>query len=415
MNLKEIAAEIYLQSIDGVLPEKAVKEELEKINFEGNVYVVAIGKAAWRMAKAAVDYMPDRVKKGIVVTKYDHSQGEIPKCIIREAGHPIPDENSIEATKDVLKMTSGLSRKDNILFLVSGGGSALFEELLPGVELSDLIRLTDQLLRCGANIVEINTIRKHLSCVKGGRFAEWVFPAKIETLVLSDVLGDRLDSIASGPAYPDSTTSEDAIAIINKYGLTVKPSLMKILQRETPKQLTNVNSRIIGSVSKLTDKAARVSKDHGFEPLILTTTLEAEASSAGETLAAIVREVKRSGNPVKPPCAIIMGGETIVNVTGDGKGGRNQEFALASAGIIDGLDDVVIAAVGSDGTDGPTDAAGGIVDGSTVTELKNCNIKIKDILNFNDSYYALKEIKSLIITGPTGTNVNDLYFALIAK
>ena len=411
-NLRSDALDIIDYSIKAVLPDSAVKEALKKKNLSDKIVLVAIGKAAWRMAKAAYEFLGDKIKSGIVITKYHHSQGAIGNLKIFEAGHPIPDENTIKASKEVLKMVSNLSSEHTVLFLVSGGGSALFEVPQDGVTLEDLINITNLLLKSGANIVEINTIRKRLSAVKGGRFALLCKPARVLALVLSDVLGDRLDSIASGPAYPDSTTWEDAKRILQKYGIQLRPELLETLKKETPKSLDNVDTEIIGSVSKACEAAAKRAKMLGYEPMIFTTTLDCEAREAGSFIAAIAREVIVNNRPLKKPCALIFGGETVVHVRGDGKGGRNQELALAAASKIEGLSEVVIASVGTDGTDGPTDAAGGIVDGTTAQKLKKKGINIESVLANNDSYHALDAVGCLIKTGPTGTNVNDLIIAL---
>ena len=364
------------------------------------------------MAKAASDILGAGIS-GAVVTKYDHSMGDIQGLEIFEAGHPVLDENTLKGTKALLEHVKGLKAEDTVLFLVSGGGSALFELPAEGVTLADMKDITSQLLACGADIVEINTIRKHLSGVKGGRFAQLCAPAKVFMVVLSDVLGDRLDSIASGPAWPDDSTSEEALAIVKKYSLKVKPELMKILAQETPKKLDNVTAVITGSVTALCQAACEIAKSKGYEPLVLTTTMTCEAREAGSLMASIAREVLTSGRPVKAPCAIIAGGETVVHLTGHGMGGRNQEFALAAASGIAGLEGVVIASLGSDGTDGPTDAAGGIVDGTTEATLKAKGVNISDVLKENDAYNALKAADALLMTGPTGTNVNDVAMALI--
>ena len=416
-NLKQDMREIIDNAIKAVLPESAVKEALNRPDFQerkgqGKLIVASIGKAAWRMAKAASDILGSGIS-GAVVTKYDHSMGDITGLEIFEAGHPVLDENTLKGTKALLKHVKGLKAEDTVLFLVSGGGSALFELPAEGVTLEDMKDITSQLLACGADIVEINTIRKHLSGVKGGRFAQLCAPAKVFMVVLSDVLGDRLDSIASGPAWPDDSTSEEALAIVKKYSLNVKPELMKILAQETPKKLDNVTAVITGSVTALCQAACEIAKSKGYEPLVLTTTMTCEAREAGSLMASIAREVLTSGRPVKAPCAIIAGGETVVHLTGHGMGGRNQEFALAAATGIAGLEGVVIASLGSDGTDGPTDAAGGIVNGTTEATLKAKGINISDVLKNNDAYNALKASDALLMTGPTGTNVNDVAMALI--
>ena len=416
-NIKQDAMDIINGAIKSVLPEEAVKEALKREDFisrtkHGRVIVTAIGKAAWRMAKAASEILGTGIS-GAVVTKYEHSMGEIKGLEIYEAGHPVLDENTIKGTKALLKHVENLKSEDTVLFLVSGGGSALFESPAQGVELSDMMNITSQLLACGADIVEINTIRKHLSGVKGGRFAQLCAPAHVYMVVLSDVLGDRLDSIASGPAWQDSSTSEEALEIVKKYSLDIKPELLKVLSQETPKKLDNVTAVITGSVTALCDASMKLAKEKGYSPVLLTTTLTCEAREAGSFLASIAREIKTSNNPVKAPCAIIAGGETVVHLTGKGLGGRNQELALSAAAGISGLDNVVIASLGSDGTDGPTDAAGGIVDGQTQENLKKIGVNISDVLKNNDAYNALKKVDALLMTGPTGTNVNDVAIVLI--
>ncbi|MBQ7196754.1 MAG: glycerate kinase [Synergistaceae bacterium] len=417
MNLKEDMRGIIDSAIKAVLPESAVKEALGRADFQarkgkGRLVVASIGKAAWRMAKAASDILGSEIS-GAVVTKYEHSMGDIKGLEIFEAGHPVLDENTLKGTRALLEHVKNLNENDTVLFLVSGGGSALFELPAEGVTLDDMKDITSQLLSCGADIVEINTIRKHLSSVKGGRFAQLCAPAHVFMVVLSDVLGDRLDSIASGPAWPDESTSEEALAIVKKYSLNVKPELMKILSQETPKKLDNVTAVITGSVTALCEAACEIAKSKGYNPLVLTTTMTCEAREAGAFMASVAREVLTSGRPVKAPCAIIAGGETVVHLTGHGMGGRNQEFALAAAVGIAGLENVVIASLGSDGTDGPTDAAGGIVDGKTESILKSKGINISDVLKENDAYNALKAADALLMTGPTGTNVNDVALALI--
>ena len=421
MNLKQDMLDIIDSSIKAVLPEAAVKEALKRPDFQarknngGKLIIASIGKAAWRMASAANDILgSDAIKiSGAVVTKYEHSMGEIKNLEIFEAGHPVPDENTLKGTRALLEHVKNLNENDTVLFLVSGGGSALFELPADGVTLKDMQDITGQLLSCGADIVEINTIRKHLSGVKGGKFAKLCAPAHVFTVVLSDVLGDRLDSIASGPAWPDESTSEEALAIVKKYSLKVKPELLKILANETPKKLDNVTAVITGSVRALCEAACENAKSKGYAPLVLTTAMTCEAREAGSFMASIAREILKTGNPVKAPCAIIAGGETVVHLTGHGRGGRNQEFALSAAMGISGLDNVVIASLGSDGTDGPTDAAGGIVDGKTEAVLKEKKINIPEVLKENDAYNALKAADALLMTGPTGTNVNDVAVILI--
>ena len=405
--LRRDADQIIHTAIHAVKPDAAVRRALEGQEFPGRVVLVAAGKAAWQMAKTASDYLGNRIAKGIVITKYHHVMGEIPNLTCYEAGHPVPDKNSFSATQAALDLVSNLNSTDTVLFLLSGGGSALFEKpLIPGQELQDI---TNQLLACGADICEINTIRKRLSAVKGGRFAQFCAPAHIFAVVLSDILGDPLDMIASGPACPDSSTCQQAIAIAKKYDLQLSDTAWELLNVETPKVLSNITTQITGSVRQLCAAAAEACRELGYEPIVLSDSLCCEAREAGADLAAQARSYQAAGRKV----ALITGGETVVKLTGTGKGGRNQELALAAAAEIEGLSGACIFSVGSDGTDGPTDAAGGYVDGQTAQRLRELGIRIPDVLENNDAYHALEKVDGLIITGPTGTNVNDAAVALI--
>lgn len=393
------------------MPGAAVRQALEKITLTdgGRLVVVAAGKAAWEMAKAAAAALGDRIDAGIVITKYDHAKGEIAGLEIHEAGHPVPDENSYSATSRALEMVSNLGENDNVLFLLSGGGSALFESpMIPADEMADITR---QLLACGASIVEINTIRKRLSAVKGGRFALCCAPAHVWTVVLSDIIGDPLDMIASGPAYPDSSTCEDAVAIVERYGLKISPKTEILIRTETPKTLDNVTTFVTGSVKQLCASAAETARELGYEPVFLTASLSCEAREAGAFLGAIARDHQDADHSI----AYLAGGETVVHLTGHGKGGRNQEIALSAALGIEGCRDTYVFSFGSDGTDGPTDAAGGCVDGCTTAALREQGIDIRETLADNDAYNALKAVDALIFTGATGTNVNDLSVVLIKR
>ena len=407
------AKTIISRSIAAVLPDEAVRRALEGRTFSRPVTLVAIGKAAWRMAKAAHGAIEGNIARGIVITKYGHSEGPIGELEIFEAGHPVPDESGVAAAQRALELVAGLTQEDTVLFLVSGGGSALFELPAPGASLEDIAQITRQLLACGAEITEINTLRKRLSAVKGGRFALACRPAKVLSVVLSDVLGDALDVIASGPAAPDKATNADAAHIVQKYGLEIPQHIMPLLEVETPKTLDHVESVITGSVSELCAAAARAAQALGYQPLILTTMLSCEAREAGETLAATAQSIRRGVLQETLPCAIILGGETVVHLKGNGKGGRNQEIALAAAKGIDGLKDVCIFSLGSDGTDGPTDAAGGIVTGETAGRARALGLSIDAALGSNDAYPLLEALDSLIMTGPTGTNVNDVSVLLV--
>ncbi|SCZ79901.1 glycerate kinase type-2 family protein [Acidaminobacter hydrogenoformans] len=417
--LRKDALKIVEASIEAVLPEKAVRDALQAKSIDKEVSVIAIGKAAWRMANAAFQVLGDQIRQGLIITKYDHSQGPIPNFKIIEAGHPIPDENSVTGASKALKMVSSLDdKKDFILFLVSGGGSALFELPQSGLTLEDVIGVTDLLLSRGADIKEMNTVRKHLSRVKGGRFAEACGTTELYAVVLSDVIGDPLDVIASGPAFPDPSTSEEAFKVLDKFDIYCSAEIKKAIENETPKALGYCDSVVTGSVTKLCDAAASVCEALGYPPFILSTEMTGEASELGRMMSSIAREIlKGTKSPYKlnPPCAIIAGGETIVHLKGKGKGGRNQETALAAAFGIQDLEHVVIFSVGSDGTDGPTDAAGGMVDGKTLARIRSAGFNPSQLLAENDSYHALEVSGDLVITGPTGTNVNDLMVVLIKE
>jgi glycerate 2-kinase len=410
LSLKNDAYKIIDSAITAALPGTAVKKALQGLDFSGGkLLLVAIGKAAWSMAKAASDILGERVDDGVVITKYDHSKGDIPNIRIYEAGHPIPDDNSFAATEQAIQLVSNLTPEDKVLFLISGGGSALFEKPLIPKEL--LEQLTKQLLASGADIVEMNTIRKRLSAVKGGKFAKLCEPAQVFSVVLSDIIGDPLDMIASGPAYPDSSTSDQALEIIKKYNITVSDEVESLLRIETPDTITNVKTRITGSVTQLCAAAEQTCLELGYEPVVLTASLSCEAREAGSFLASIAQYHNNS----RKSLAFIAGGETIVHLKGSGKGGRNQELALAAAEGISDLTNTAVFSIGSDGTDGPTDAAGGYVDTNTKKILTEKGIAIFDVLENNDAYHGLKECSGLIITGPTGTNVNDLSVLLIKR
>ena len=375
--LRRDADEIICSSIQAVLPDKAVCRALE--DFQpggGRVLLVAAGKAAWQMAYAAVQTL-GRVDGGVVVTKYGHVKGRIPGVNCYEAGHPVPDANGFAATEKALALVQGLTAEDTVLFLLSGGGSALFEKpLVPGGELQDI---TNQLLASGADIVEMNTIRKRLSAVKGGRFAQHCAPARVFSIVLSDILGDPLDMIASGPAVPDSSTCAQALAIAEKYHLDLSEQAKALLAQETPKALDNVTTQITGSVRELCTAAAKACRELGYEP---SSSPTGSAARRGRQAAFWVPSPAHAGQGKK--LAFIAGGETVVHLTGKGLGGRNQELALAAAPALAGQNAAVFS-VGSDGTDGPTDAAGGYVDGDTAAALAAAGRNVFDTLQNNDA------------------------------
>ena len=403
--LRRDADIITKTAISAVMPNAAVKKALSEVNLTGDVYIIAVGKAAYNMAEAASKMIT--YKKGIVITKYGHVKGILDRIECYEAGHPVPDENGIKATRRVLELTNNLSEKDTILFLLSGGGSALFEE--PLVELAELQDITDQLLSCGACINEINIMRKRLSAVKGGKFAERVDPAKIYSIILSDIVGDPLDMIASGPTVPDSGICEMAKAIVEKYGLILSDDAKKLIDTETPKVVNNTDNIVIGSVKELCKAAGKCCEKLGYSICFLSDSITSEAREVGRILGAIGKT--HSSDGVK--LAYILGGETVVHLNGNGTGGRNQEIACGAAKEIEGLDNVAVFSAGSDGTDGPTDAAGGYVDGDTLRELDAAGVNFEELFENNDCYHILEKSQGLIKTGPTGTNVNDFSVVLI--
>lgn len=411
-SLKEDSLEIIRQAIEDSQPYTAVKKVVDTLDTtKGRLILIAIGKASWSMAKAATDILKEKVDDGLVITKYGHSQGALESIEIVEAGHPTPDQFTIEGTKKALKLVENLKEDDTVLFLVSGGGSSLFELPKEPLTLKDIIEVNEQLLGKGASITEINTLRKKISLVKGGRFANLCYPAKVVSIILSDIINDPIDMIASGPSVQDESTNDEAVAIIRKYNLKNSGLLTRVVNESKEEIVSNSVTYINGSVDELCNSAYKKAKDLGYEPIILTCSLQTEARSAGEFLGEVAYYHRKS----KRNIAFICGGETIVNLKGNGLGGRNQELSLASSKAISGLDNIAIFSFGSDGTDGPTDAAGGYVDGNTLRLLQDNNINLVEVLDRNDSYNALKITKGLIKTGPTGTNVNDLYVVLIRK
>ncbi len=410
MTLRQDAEQIIRSALQAAMPDTAVKKALATAAFgPGKLVLIAAGKAAWQMASAAVEELGSRIDSGVVVTKYGHSNGPLASLSIFEAGHPVPDENSYRATQAAIDAVTGLSERDTVLFLLSGGGSALFEK--PLIPPEDLTRLTQELLSCGAEITEMNTVRKRFSAVKGGKFAALCAPARVYSVVLSDIIGDPLDMIASGPAYPDSATSAQAWDVVKQYGLTLTPQMRELLDQETPKRLDNVQTRITGSVRQLCAAAEKTCRELGYRPTVLTASLSCTARDAGVMLSNIAQYYRDSPESL----AFIAGGETVVHLTGHGKGGRNQELALAAAPGIAGIAGAAVFSLGSDGTDGPTDAAGGYVDSATAENLKGQGIDIFSVLQNNDAYHALEKSGGLLKTGPTGTNVNDISVLLLKK
>lgn len=410
-NLREDSNYIIEKAIEQVLPNEAVRRALTDFKRPaGRLLLVAIGKAAFSMAQEAKAVLGDDIDDGIVITKHGHARGDIPGIQVYEAGHPVPDMDTFTATEKVLKLTENLTEEDVVLFLISGGGSALFEKSVLSIQ--ELETLTDQMLKSGANITEINTIRKRFSLVKGGRFALHCMPASVYSIVLSDVVKDPLDVIASGPAYPDSSSVEEAFEIIKKYKLSVPEEGFGNLSRETITELSNVTTVFAGNVTGLCNAAAAAAESLGYEPHILTTELSNDVIEA----AMLAVDMARYGYENKnTSCAYILGGETVVHVTGTGLGGRNQELALRSAKAIEQYEGVAVFSVGSDGTDGPTDAAGGYVDYTTMNTFRLKKLDIDSYLDNNDAYHGLDAVGGLIKTGPTGTNVNDVLVILVDK
>lgn len=408
MTLKEELRAIAKEVIAASLPDEAVRRALAALPAaRGKTVVVSVGKAGWQMAKAAAALLDGAFDAGFVITKYGHSRGEIEGFRVFEAGHPQMDENSVRATQAVLDAVSGLAADDRVLLLLSGGGSALLEK--PLIPLAELREINAQLLACGADIVEINTVRKRLSAVKGGKFARLCAPARVFSIILSDVIGDRADMIASGPACPDASTAREAMEIVSRYGLRLSPEALLLMRAEPVTRLDNARALVTGGVGQLCRAAVEACVRRGYEAELLTDRLCCEAREAGAFLGCVAAAHARDGRRL----AYVAGGETVVHLRGAGKGGRNQELALAAAQQIAGIGNAAVLALGSDGTDGPTDAAGGVVDGASRALLEARGLRIPAILDANDAYHGLEACDGLLVTGPTGTNVNDVSVVLI--
>jgi len=385
-----------------------------------NVFVIGGGKASGSMAEALEQILGQYITKGLVnIPHGSEHKTEIMK--FQEASHPIPDKSGVEGTRRMLQIAEQAEKEDLVICLISGGGSSLMPLPREGITIKDKRKITDALLKCGATINEVNTVRKHVSDFKGGWLAKKAYPATVLNLILSDVVGDALGSIASGPTVPDSTTFSDAIKVMKKYGLWDKTvaSIKKVLSDgekglipETPKvndkAFKKVYNVIIGNNRFASLAVLEQLRSAGLNTLLLTSTMEGEARHVGVMLASIAGEVATSGNPVPKPAGIIAGGETTVTVTGKGLGGRNQEISLAAALKMGGMDGVVVASLSTDGVDGPTDAAGAIVDGKTIARAAEMDLNPEEFLAENDSYSFFSKLGDLIFTGPTGTNVNDV-------
>lgn len=404
-------------------PERRVREILEKqkTSFKGKrIHVLSIGKAAWDMADAAWKELGDVIQQGIVITKYHHSKGEIGNFEIFEAGHPVPDEMSVKAAGRAVQAFGNLDADDLILFLISGGGSALFEIPIDGFEIENTAEVTEIMLKSGWDIKVVNSIRKRLSTVKAGQFADIVKPAQVRAYIISDVIGDEVEDIASGPVSPVSERNADFLKKTDSLDLSLFDSLKKrevfleSLKRELPETAENAQTFIIDNVSHACAVAAEKAHQLGYHTRVITSHLECEASEAARFICSIVKEVYSANTAYSLPCCLIFGGETTVRIKGDGLGGRNQEIALTAAiELKDRAEDITLFSFGTDGTDGPTDAAGGIVTSQTWSEMTEKGLSPEKYLLNNDSYHALKSVGGLIMTGPTGTNVNDVICVLM--
>ncbi len=437
--LRDDARAIFDTGLKEANPIVAVKEHLrrdgnkllledqvyELDNFE-KIYVIGMGKAAASMAQAIEEILGDKLSGGIVNVKYGHAVA-LEKIKINEAAHPVPDEAGLSGSKEIIELLKSTLEKDLVICLISGGGSALLPVPAGNLTLEDKQLVTQSLLDCGANIHEINSIRKQISAVKGGRLAALVYPSTLISLILSDVIGDDLDVIASGPTVPDTHTFHDCRNIINKYELDEKVS-KKVIDyieagcdgkiEDTPKPdspiFKKTQNAIVGSNILAVNAAKKKAQDLGYNTLILSTFIHGETEEVAKVHTAIAREITFSGNPVSRPACVISGGETTVTIEGKGQGGRNQEFVLAAAIDIDGLDNVVVLSGGTDGNDGPTDAAGAIADGNTISRGNKSGLNAYEYLCENNSYNYFDPLGDLLITGPTNTNVMDLRIILVS-
>jgi len=437
------AEDIFRSSVAAVDPYEAVKRfvrvegdilhlghegrEIHKIDLRtfGRILVVGGGKASAPMAKAVEDIFGSRIQGGVINVKYGFTR-VLSRIEIIEAGHPIPDEKGVLGTQKIIRLLKNCGENDLIFSLISGGGSALLPQPAGEISLEEKQVITRMLIECGASIDEINALRKHISSSKGGQMARAAFPATTVNLMLSDVVGDRMDVIASGPFVPDTSTYRDVQDVLEKYKLTdIPPAVEKHLRAglegrlsETPKEgdlvFERVHNRIVGSNMIALQAAGKKAEALGYRTVILSSMVEGETREVARVHTAIAREILRTGNPVSPPACIISGGETTVTIRGSGLGGRNQEFCLAAAMDLDGVAPrVVVLSGGTDGNDGPTDAAGGVVDPTTLARAREAGMKAMDFLNNNDAYHFLEKTGDLLMTGPTNTNVMDVRLILV--
>jgi hydroxypyruvate reductase len=437
--LHAVATELQQAALDAVDPatgiERHVRREGDDLLVAGHryplddyerVFVIGGGKAAVPMMAATAEILRERLDQGVLVTKYGHAEGigspssTIDPCAdnvqIIEAGHPVPDDSSVRGAEAVADLAKRATAQDLVICLISGGGSALLTLPVPSLTLSDLQELTNGLLRSGATIDELNAVRKHCSRIKGGNLARLAAPADVITLILSDVVGDSLDVIASGPTVPDTTTVTDAREVLERYDIGRDDEAFSFLQ-ETPKPgdtvFEHVQHVLIGSNRQAARAAVTEARQLGFEALLLSTYVEGEAREVAKVAAGLAKGMHTYGDPLSPPACLVWGGETTVTVRGEGKGGRNQELALAAALAVEGWSHVLIMALATDGTDGPTDAAGAVATGDTIGRARELGLDPWAAMESNDSYHFFEALGDLIHTGPTSTNVNDLLFILV--
>lgn len=437
--MREHAMQIFQAGLQAVDPVEAINRHVavrENVLSIGDrqfnlkdydrILVVGAGKAVAPMAQAVEDLLGDHISEGVIVVKDEHGL-PLKKIKVCEASHPVPDERGVKGTEEILSLVKKAGKRDLVICLISGGGSALLIAPVLDISLEDKQNTTKLLLACGATIHEFNTVRKHLSRAKGGRLAQIAYPATVTSLILSDVVGDDLDVIASGPTVPDSSTFEDAEQILKGYGVwdqlasSVRSHLGKGSEgqiEDTPKSdnaaFQNCSQVLVGTNLQALKAAAKEAEILGYRSSILSSKVEGEAREVAKFFTAIAREIQSSENPLEPPVCILSGGEITVTLKGDGRGGRNQEFALAAALAIEGLDNVIVLSGGTDGTDGPTDAAGAIADGTTVARALKKELDPKDFLRRNDSYNFFQKLEDLLMTGPTRTNVMDIYMLLVS-
>jgi hydroxypyruvate reductase len=436
--MRRDAQDIFLAGVEAVEAEAAVRrhckvqdnrlavdERVYDLSAFQNIYVIGAGKAGASMAKALEYMLGDRITEGLINVKYGH-RADLARVKLTEAGHPVPDEPGEAGARAIFELASRAQKQDLVICLISGGGSALLPLPVKGVSLMNKQETTKILLACGATIHEINAVRKHISMVKGGALARAVYPAALVSLMLSDVIGDDLDVIASGPTVPDSSTFEDCMKIFDRYGICEKVP-KRVLEHikkgfdgkvaDNPKPgdrvFSNTQSAIVGSNLECILAAEEKGRDLGYRTLVLSTMIEGETKDVAQVHAGVAKEILKTANPLSPPACVLSGGETTVTIKGQGLGGRNQEFVLAAAMSLSGWEKVVVLSGGTDGTDGPTDAAGAVADGRSVQRAQALGLNPEDFLSNNDTYHIFEKLGDHIRTGPTNTNVMDLRIMLV--